>query len=467
VDAILNWIWQGVVVAIVTTIVLAMIERSRARDRYVTVWVALVSVLALPAVPALWDLVAPSVIVGGAAPSSGAYLLVPATWWTSTAIVLSLWIVWAAVSAVRLVTSGLTVRRVKRASSLVGRDVQSSLPCWAAMTTRGRGARLMVSTHVRSAAVLGFGSPVIAVAPSLFDQLSDDELDGIVIHEWAHVQRWDDVAQIALASIHVVAGWHPAVWWLDRLLRIEREIACDELAVAVTGSAKGYAASLVKLAGLTPHHVAPLSVPAALGSSSLRRRVHRILSIDRRASWRRWRVAAALAGASVCVLAAGVGGIQAIDAATAIVDEPLVAMAMHELSDGARAVHVSEMVVARPTPSPVTQARPLRRRVVPPPVSSDTSVQSSSDVASAAAFHSQTDTTTIQASSIATVFAGRGPRPPTSNGNAASHAEGGPWHDLASSTSAAGTAVGSQSRSAALASASYFTRLGKRIASSF
>ena len=39
----------------------------------------------------------------------------------------------------------------------------------------------------------------------------------------------------------MVAGWHPALWWIERRLHLEREIACDEIAVPLTGSAKAYA----------------------------------------------------------------------------------------------------------------------------------------------------------------------------------------------------------------------------------
>ena len=97
---------------------------------------------------------------------------------------------------------------------------------------------------------MGCGSPVIAIAPALVQHLTADELDRVVIHEWAHVQRRDDLANVAQLVARVLAGWHPAVWWLDRRLQAERETACDEMAVALTGSSKVYAACLVKLAGL-------------------------------------------------------------------------------------------------------------------------------------------------------------------------------------------------------------------------
>jgi hypothetical protein len=73
----------------------------------------------------------------------------------------------------------------------------------------------------------------------------------------------------------------------------------------------------------------------------------------------------------------------------------------------------------------------------------------------------------IGVSSIATAVNAGAPGAPISNGNTSSQQASGPWRDLAASSAAAGMGVGSQSRQAALASASYFTRLGKRIASSF
>jgi len=465
VDAILNWMWQGAVVAVVTTVALVLIERSRASDRYLTVWVALLSVLALPVVPFVMDLFASPSISGAASPTTGPVWSLPSAWWTSNGMVIGLWVMWASVSAARYATAAIAVRRLKRVSTAVRSDLLSRLCCWAAVAVRGRVARLRVSTGVQSAAVLGFGSPIIAVSPSLFDELSGEELDRIVIHEWAHVQRRDDVAHVAQACIHLVAGWHPAVWWLGRLLRAERELACDELAVAVTGSAKGYAASLVKLAELSHTHVAPVAAVAALGSASLRRRVHRILSVDRRMSSGRWRIAAGIAAAVLCVLAATLGGIQAIEAVAAIADDRIIAAPARASSDGHVAVQSSnEPVVEPPTSARATRITYASRgdaraiHVTSSQTPRATLPQVADTVHSAAM---------IDASSIATAFTAGAPAAPISNGNTTSQQASGPWRDLAATTAAAGVGLGSQSRQAAVASAAYFTRLGKRIASSF
>ncbi len=130
------------------------------------------------------------------------------------------------------------------------------MKAWLAVRARGRAARLVISDDVRAAAVLGLGSPMIAVAPSALAALSADELDHIVVHEWAHVQRRDDIAQLAQRIVVALTGLHPAVWWIDRQLRLERETACDDWAVNAKGSPKGLALCLTKLASLPRHATA-------------------------------------------------------------------------------------------------------------------------------------------------------------------------------------------------------------------
>ena len=89
----------------------------------------------------------------------------------------------------------------------------------------------MESRDVRAAAVLGFASPIIAVQPALLVHLTDAELDQVVVHEWAHVARRDALGTLVQRVVHVLAGWHPAVWFAMGRLRMEREMACDEVVV--------------------------------------------------------------------------------------------------------------------------------------------------------------------------------------------------------------------------------------------
>ena len=137
----------------------------------------------------------------------------PAGWWTSNSVVIVLWTLWCGVLIGRLAASILALRQAKAGARPVPTELEAKLRCWTRVRAQGRRTRLVASDRVRAAAVLGVCTPIIAVAPRLLEQLTDEELDRVVIHEWAHVQRRDDVANLVQLMARVAAGWHPAVRW--------------------------------------------------------------------------------------------------------------------------------------------------------------------------------------------------------------------------------------------------------------
>ncbi len=144
-----------------------------------------------------------------------------------------------------------------------------------------RPATLVASTDVYCAAVLGLNRPLIAVAPDAIDRLTDDELDQIVLHEYAHIQRRDDLAIVAQRIISAVAGLHPAVWWLDRALTIDREVACDDWVVTYAGARTRYARCLVELASSARSRRRSLAPGALFSRSQLSIRVAALLDSRR------------------------------------------------------------------------------------------------------------------------------------------------------------------------------------------
>ena len=203
--------------------------------------------------------------------------------WTG-ALLAFLWLATAAVSLSRTAVALIALRRVKRTARPFPEACEARLPTWLLLRSLGRPARLVVSDRIHAAAVLGLTSPSIAVAPPALEALDDLELDQIVVHEWAHVQRRDDLARLAQRIIVAFAGLHPAVWWIDRQLHLERETACDDWAVQATGSAKSLAVCLTKLAALPGRPSHSVLVPAALVSSELTARVVRLLDRHRNTS---------------------------------------------------------------------------------------------------------------------------------------------------------------------------------------
>lgn len=275
-DLMLNWLWQGGLVAVALFGLLRLLDRAQANVRYVVCWAGLLLVIALPALSSVTATArGPEAL---ARLSTDAIVSVPVSWWTSSAVLLAAWAVWAGVCAVRFVLAMAALRRARGRSRMFPSVVESSLPWWRRVRDEGRRPALVLSDAVTSAAVLGGGRPMIAVAPSLVATLDAAELDRVLIHEWAHVQRRDDLVGLLQVVLRIVAGWHPAVWWIERRLHVERELACDEMAVALTGSPKSYAECLVKLAALMGAERTVLQAPAALRASGLHTRVTRIVS---------------------------------------------------------------------------------------------------------------------------------------------------------------------------------------------
>jgi beta-lactamase regulating signal transducer with metallopeptidase domain len=315
VEAVANWLWQGIVVAMAAALLVRVPRSLGATARYRLWWAAMAIVLALPVAP----FIAASWLPGTGAldamldmpPPRGAQVRIAAPEWAAV-VLASVWGLWVAVTATRVLSALVGLRRARRAAQPFPEARASRLTHWSAVSTGGRRAALVISGDVRYAAVLGGRTPAIAISPAAAAALEDRDLDRIVVHEWAHVQRRDDRARLVQLIVRAVAGLHPGVWWLDRQIHIDRETACDDWAVNVTGSAKSYAASLTRLAAIDPMAREDVLQPAAIASSDLTRRVMRLLDDRRTTSTRRGDAASALVVPALCLAACGVAGVPLI-----------------------------------------------------------------------------------------------------------------------------------------------------------
>jgi beta-lactamase regulating signal transducer with metallopeptidase domain len=96
--------------------------------------------------------------------------------------------------------------------------------------------------------VCGIRRPVLVLPRKLAASLGPTELKHVLLHELAHLQRrdlvWGWIGEIA----RVVYFFHPVVHWLCYRLRLERELACDAIAMSHSGKNAGeYAATLVRV----------------------------------------------------------------------------------------------------------------------------------------------------------------------------------------------------------------------------
>ena len=309
---IVTWLWQGLAIAWITAAAVRAMPRLNAATRHAVWWLALAAVLAIPVAhglaaittgtPSAPDLTLLEVDAAGA-------LMLPAIPDRVVACAADMWPLTAAVGVLRIARSRRALGRLKRASSPFDRSREARLPLWVAARGGGhRAAELRTSDCMTGACALGLGQPAILVSRSVADALSDESLDEIVMHEQAHLDRYDDWSQLLLAVVGSLAGLHPAVRFLARRLDVDREAACDDRVVSRTGATRRYASSLLTVAAASNSEAGGVEfaagVPTATTTASaLRVRVGRLLDPRRD---RGARLASATSLVSVTALALAV-----------------------------------------------------------------------------------------------------------------------------------------------------------------
>ncbi|MQA31413.1 MAG: hypothetical protein GEU82_16530 [Luteitalea sp.] len=357
---IVTWLWQGLAIAWITAAAVRAMPRLNAATRHAIWWLALAAVLAIPVAHGLAAIATGTPSAPDLTPLDAAgALMLPAIPDGVVACAVAIWAMTAAVGALRVARSCHALGRLKRASSPFDRSREARLPLWVAARNGGhRAAELRTSDGMTGACALGLGRPVILVSRSMTDAVNDESLDEIVMHEQAHLDRYDDWSQLLQAVVGSLAGLHPAVRFLARRMDVDREAACDDRVVSRTGATRRYASSLLAAAAAsspTAGGVASTAgVPTATTTASaLRVRVGRLLDPRRD---RGARLASATSLVSVTALALAV--VMSTQLAPAVIF--LEAVAVNAPAAAVQAIEV------RRAPAPRTKVNAIAVGLTPP-----------------------------------------------------------------------------------------------------
>ncbi|MFL6336373.1 MAG: M56 family metallopeptidase [Pyrinomonadaceae bacterium] len=153
--------------------------------------------------------------------------------------------------------------------------------------------------------------PVLVLPERVAAQLDEEELETVLLHELAHVERRDNLWGNFQTALECVFWFNPSVWLVGRRLLAERERACDERVLEAGGAAGAYAAGILKVVRFcSGWRVAGVS--SAASGSNLRRRIEMIMRGEGGASrvraWHRALVSGAAAAALLLTVGAGVFG---------------------------------------------------------------------------------------------------------------------------------------------------------------
>ena len=127
--------------------------------------------------------------------------------------------------------------------------------------------------------VIGYVKPVVLFPVALVNQLDNDQVEAILIHELSHIRRNDFLLNLIKTAIETFLFYNPFVWMAGRFIHIEREHACDDLVLKVTGKPLNYAHALLKLELLKDKSSPAYALAATGKTQNLYQRIKRITNM--------------------------------------------------------------------------------------------------------------------------------------------------------------------------------------------
>ncbi|MGA3328860.1 MAG: GWxTD domain-containing protein [Terriglobia bacterium] len=281
---LLHSLWEGAIVA--AGLVATLLAVRSARARYAAACVAMLVMLGgivltlvrmmpegvhglhsagAPGFPA-W--VAPTDMDGAAPSSPGLAAIVP---WLAPFWMVGVWIF-----VLGQVAGWISVGRLRRRGVCYASERwQKELARLRAQLCLSRPVLLLESCLADIPMVIGHVRPVILMPVGLLAGLPAGQIEAILLHELAHIRRYDYLVNVLQRSVECLLFYHPAVWWISRVMRAERENCCDDVVVATSGNVQEYA---VALATLEQNRWSGREPVVAASGGSLMKRIRRLLS---------------------------------------------------------------------------------------------------------------------------------------------------------------------------------------------
>ena len=288
----------GTLLASAVWFLLRLFPRRNSRTSFAVWFSTLLATALLPLV---------RLLSGDTANSAGGHALVT----VSTAWAWYVFLAWAGMASIglaRVALATVQLRRMRAEASAVdlktlGADLRALMEDF----QRCRKVSVLVSQRLEVPTAIGFYKPAIILPAWLLESTPAEELKYILLHELAHLRRRDDWTNLAQKILKALLFFLPSVWWIERRLSLDREMACDDAVLAHSGSPRGYAECLARVAERSFLRRQIALAQAVVGRvRQLTTRVATILDPDRPRAAHLWKPAipVVMALAGLCALPA-------------------------------------------------------------------------------------------------------------------------------------------------------------------
>lgn len=313
--ALIDFLWQGLLVGWVAALLLALMRKARPQARYLVACGALLLCAALPLAGMLMRMAeADAGAASSALPVAAANTVAAAVsalpmaaidagrfagWEPALQerlpLVLLFWALGAGLLALRMALGLAWVRRRTRAGQYRPDPAwQARLDELARRMGIARRVTLGLVHDLASPVTAGWWRPVVLVPASLVSGMPPQLLEALLAHELAHVRRCDYVVNLIQSAIEILLFYHPAVWWLSKRIREEREQIADDVAASTLGEPRRLALALSEL---DLFQSTPQLAPAAHGGK-LMSRIKRLVRPETEPL--NWKLALPILGLAAC-----------------------------------------------------------------------------------------------------------------------------------------------------------------------
>ena len=188
--------------------------------------------------------------------------------------VVRLWFFGSLLLALRLGGGWMGLRSLRRDGKPASEEWQQRLERLGSALKIGRVPILRLSTSIKSPLVAGWIRPMLLMPAGLLTGLDPAAVEALLVHELAHIRRHDYLVNLMQCAVEILLFYHPAVWWISARIRTERELCCDDAAVAWCHDPQLYAETLNELRAFQARSLAPA---LAAGGGDLMFRIKRLL----------------------------------------------------------------------------------------------------------------------------------------------------------------------------------------------
>ncbi len=266
---LIHFLWQGVLIAGALKVMLLLISKQSSLARYSVSCLAMVLSLLVPIATFFWfyQLYSPDnnvlglsqTLIASTQVTDGVQQGVNLTWYSTVKnylpFVSMAWMLCVLILTLKLIVELFVVNRLPHSRTVpVSEELQKQFYQLVERLNLKKTPQLVISLKVQVPMAIGWLKPVVLMPASMLTGLTSAQLEMLLMHELAHIRRHDYLVNLLQTLVEIMLFFHPAVTWISKQIRQEREYCSDDVAVAHCGNAVAYAHTLADTASLCKKH---------------------------------------------------------------------------------------------------------------------------------------------------------------------------------------------------------------------